>query len=191
MCHPSRNLAGDLARGWDHRVSRRSKRGMQPDGPFVQHSLKMRVSYAWRFLPANARLVVGSLEVEHMQQGGAENGRLKRTYADFERDGVPRKGIALAIRQAEALGFVVVAFRARPSIAEFRRCSEFRLTYLSGRGPDAPAMTHEWRRIQSEEQAIAALREAETIRSPEHVRKAVDSMPKPDPAALGRRQSVG
>lgn len=157
-------------------MSRRSKKN-HIAGPFVAHSLEMRTSIAWRFLPMNARRVVDLLEVEHMNQGGAENGKLKQTHKDLERGGVPRKAVTLSIRQTEALGFVECTFRAQPSIAEFRRCNEYRLTFLSGRGEKAPAATHDWRRIQTEEQAKAALLAAGQYRSPEHVRKAVRSLP--------------
>jgi hypothetical protein len=72
---------------------------------FVTHPLSLRLSPAWQALPNNARRILDRLEVEHMQHGGADNGHLPCTYADFEKAGVRRKSIALAIRQCVALGF--------------------------------------------------------------------------------------
>jgi hypothetical protein len=111
-------------------MSRRKKNVLI--GPFVSHSLKMRVSPAWRHLSDNARRLLSRLEVEHMSHGGARNGNLPCTYSDFERAGLRRASVARAIREAEALGFLEVTERGGRSISEFRRPSTYRLTMCPG-----------------------------------------------------------
>ena len=128
-------------------------------GAFVAHSLEMRTSPAWRHLPDDARRLLDQLEVEHMAHGGAQNGRLICTYADFHRGGLRRSSISLAIRQAVALGFLKVANSGQRSVAQFRNASWYTLTYLHGRG-QSPNPTDDWRRIKTEEAAQSMLAEA-------------------------------
>lgn len=102
--------------------------------PFVMHYLEMRTSVAWRHLPNNARRVLDRLEVEHMHHSGRENGNLKVTYTSFAKAGIRRASIALAIRQAVALGFIRVTERGGRTITDQRWPSKYRLTYVDGRG---------------------------------------------------------
>lgn len=143
-------------------------------GSFVSHPLEMRRSPAWLVTPDHARRVLDRLEVEHMEHAGAMNGELPCTYADFEANGVPRKAIALALRQLEALGFIEVMSRGRISRAEFRRPSLYRLTYVYGRaGKGIAGPTNEWKRWATATDAQAALASAAAGRSEEHVRRSL------------------
>ncbi|GGC70783.1 hypothetical protein [Chelatococcus reniformis] len=139
-------------------MSRRTK-ARTIEGPFVSHSHAMRISPAWRHLPDDARRVLDQLEVEHMEHGGTENGRLIRTYSDFERGGIRRASVALAIRQASALGFLEITASGQRSAAQFRQANFYRLTYVIGRAPSPPP-TNDWRRIASDTAAAAALSQA-------------------------------
>ncbi len=144
---------------------------------FVLHRLSMRRSPAWKVLPDHARRVMAAIEDEHMAHGGAQNGALACTYVDFEAAGVPRKAIALALRQLEALGFIRVVERGRPSISEYRSPSRYQLTYVFGRsvmrdGQATSLRTDDWVRISTLEEARAALEAAAALRSAEHVRRA-------------------
>lgn len=130
-------------------------------GAFVAHPLELRRSPAWRALPDDARRVLMRLELEHMEHGGACNGALACTYTDFADDGLRRSSISLAIRQCVALGFLEVTQAGRRSISDFRRPSLYRLTHLNGCGP-SPEATHEWKCFGTTEDAMAALRKAET-----------------------------
>ena len=122
---------------------------------FVAHSRELRESPAWRALPDNARRLLDRLELEHMLHGGAENGRLPVTYSDFEGAGLRRKSISLAIRQCVAFGFLEITRRGGRSISDIRPPSLYRLTYVHGRGGGG-APTDEWRKILTDEQAMAA-----------------------------------
>jgi hypothetical protein len=124
---------------------------------FISHRRSMRESFAWQFLPDNARRVLDRLELEHMRHGGAENGKLICTYSDFAKAGIRRASIALALRQCQALGFLECTRRGW-SISEFRTPSRYRLTYVFGRGEHGHP-TDEWSRIKCAEDAREALRQ--------------------------------
>ena len=157
-------------------MTRRRKRE-RIDEAFIVHRLSMRRSPAWRVLPDHARRVMAAFEEEHMAHGGAQNGALVCTYVDLQAAGVPRKAIALALRQLEALGFIRVVERGRPSISEYRSPSRYQLTYAYGRsvmrgGETVNLRTDDWTRFSTLEEAWTALKAAATLRSAEHVRRA-------------------
>lgn len=139
-------------------MSRKTRKGAIV-GAFVAHPLELRRSPAWRALSDEGRRILARLELEHMEHGGASNGALACTYADFVDDGMRRTSIPAAIRQCVALGFLEVTQAGRPSIAEFRRPNLYRLTYLNGRDR-SPEPTHEWRSIGTDEAASAAVAKA-------------------------------
>ena len=157
-------------------MSRRGKRDRITEA-FVAHRLSMRRSPAWKVLPDHARRVMAAIEDEHMAHGGAQNGALVCTYVDFQAAGVPRKAIALALRQLEALGFIRVVERGRPAISEYRSPSRYQLTYVHGRsvmrdGEAISLRTDDWIRFSTLEEARTALEAAAILRSPEHLRRA-------------------
>jgi hypothetical protein len=136
-------------------------------GPFVLHSLEMRESPAWRALSDNARRILDRVEVEHMGHGGAENGKLICTYDDFCKAGIRRNSISRAIRECVALGFLEITVLGGLKRADIRRPSNYRLTYVNGRGK-SPDPTHDWRKIATSEHAAEAIlgesKEAKTQR---------------------------
>jgi hypothetical protein len=142
-----------------------SKKRAAFDGPFIGHTLEFRRSAAWRALPDRARRVLDRIELEYLEHAGFNNGELICTYSDFVEAGLCRSRIALAIRQCVALGFL----EARPgkrAIAKYRNPSLYRLTYQLTRvtGKDSIQPTHEWRRIKTDEDAVAALERAAKAR---------------------------
>ncbi len=144
---------------------------------FVTHTLAMRRSPAWCVLPNHARRFLSCLEDEHMAHGGAQNGKLQATYEQLEAKGIPKKAIALAIRQCEALGFVEVMHRGSPSLSVYRDPSRYRLTYVYGRhvmqfGEHVSLRTDEWKSLATLEDAFAALEGAAQVKSEKHVRRA-------------------
>lgn len=145
-------------------MSRRKLKQNKIVGGFITHKREMRESAAWRALPDNARRVLDRLELEHLRHGGAENGKLICTYADFERAGLRRASVSLAIRQATALGFIVIERQGYRTSAEFRAPSLYRLTYVYGCG-SSPNPTDDWHRIKDEAQAMATLIGALAARS--------------------------
>jgi len=129
---------------------RRSNRRTRIGGQFAPRLIEMLESSAYRALSLSAHRVLARLEIELGHHGGADNGALPVTHDDFERYGIHRHAIGAALREAEALGFIEVTERGRAGNAEFRRPNLFRITYLPTNylGP-----THEWKQIQTMEQA--------------------------------------
>jgi hypothetical protein len=129
-----------------------SKRRNAIRDQFVPRTLSMLESPAFRVLSRAAFLVLARIEIEHMHHGGAENGHLPVTYDDFVQYGIHRHAIAPAIRELAALGFIEITQRGRAGNREFRAPSKYRLTYRNAKGAPGDG-THEWRWIQSSEQA--------------------------------------
>lgn len=123
-------------------MSRRQRRTTIA-GQWIAHRIDMLRSPAWRALSLSARRILDRLEIEHASHGGAENGRLPCTYADFHRYGLHRHAIGPAIREAVALGFLEITQPGRAGNAEFRSPNYFRLTYVS----TSVAPTDEWQKI--------------------------------------------
>ncbi len=146
-------------------MSRRKDKAVQEHGSWVMHRRLMKESPAWRAAPDNVRRVLDRLELEHMRHGGTANGQLIVTYDEFQRWGIRRASIALAIRQAVGLGFLEVTRAGYKSAAEFRVPSLYRLTYVFGRGREGRQdPTDEWERISSDDEAQAILSEARAPR---------------------------
>jgi hypothetical protein len=130
----------------------RRERRTSIGGQFAPRLIEMISSPAFRVLSLSARRVLDRLEIEMASHGGTDNGNLPCTYDDFEKYGIHRHAIAPAIREAEALGFIEVTARGRAGNAEWRTPNLFRLTYRhtkNGKGDG----THEWRKIETIEQA--------------------------------------
>jgi hypothetical protein len=124
-------------------------------GQFVPHRIDLIESPAWRVLSLSARRVLDRIEIEMCHHGGhRENGKLPVTFDDFVRHAVRRNSVASAIREAVALGLVVVSEQGRGGNAEFRSPNKYRLTYIcteaanpAAKYPDPP--TDDWKRIET------------------------------------------
>jgi hypothetical protein len=139
---------------------RRRRRRSAIGGQFSARLIEMIKSPAFRSTSLGARKILDCIEVEHAAHGGNDNGRLPVTYSDIEKYGLERKSIAPAIRELCALGLLEITERGRPSKADWRFPSKFRLTY---RWSDDQAPTHEWRRIRDLDHGkrVAAIARAE------------------------------
>jgi hypothetical protein len=111
----------------------------------------MLESPAYRALSLSAHRVISRIEVELGHHGGTDNGKLPVTYDDFQKYGIHRHAIASAIRECVALGFLEITEPGRAGNAEFRAPNLFRLTYAYASGTEP---THDWQRIETEEQAL-------------------------------------
>ncbi len=139
------------------------KGAIRERGAWVMHRLAMKESPAWRALPDNARRLLDRLELEHMQHGGSQNGSLVCTYGQFAGAGIRRASVALAIRQAVALGFLEITQAGYRTAAEFRAPNLFRLTYVHGRLKNTDP-TDEWEAIKGHDEAASALAAASVQR---------------------------
>jgi hypothetical protein len=132
-------------------------------GQFSPRLIEMLESPAYRVLSRAAQLLISRVEIELAHHGGNDNGRLPVTKEDFVAYGIHPASVAPAIREAEALGFIEVTERGRGGNAEHRSPNMFRLTFpfVDRRRPP----THEWRRIETIEEAEQIAKEARNAKS--------------------------
>ena len=170
--------------------SRDRKKALEwPDEPFVQFGLSFLASPAFKVLSAAAVQVFWRLNIEHMEHGGRDNGKLPCTYSDFEKYGVRRKSISKALDELEALGFIETIRKGhlRPE-GDSGSPSLYRITcrhvYRSD-GFDVP--TNEWRRfdsVVSAKQAISAHHQKASSERLERYHKRFGSRLKASPAKV-------
>ena len=128
--------------------------------PFVQLSVELFSSPAWRALSINGRRLVDFLLIRHMQHGGSENGNLVATYDELEEFGIARRLLHKTIQDVERLGLIIVERGGRKGFTQ-THFSRFRLTFLPDRCVSDRGViyfgepTNEWRQITS--QAAAAI----------------------------------
>jgi hypothetical protein len=91
----------------------RKKNRPPTDDNWIWLTREMLSSYAFRQLSGNALDLIFRVAVEHLANGGRENGELLVTYDDFESYGIPRKAIYASIQEAEALGWIIRTVRGR------------------------------------------------------------------------------
>ncbi len=135
------------------------------DEEFIKHERSLLESPAWWARSPHLARLLDLLELEHLHNGGKENGRLRLTYGQIAAVGVPRKFIASIIAEGEALGLIVATRGPRESRTK-SAMTEYRITYLPTR-MDTPEFRitpfhfdkpgHEWRQIDADKAtAIAA-----------------------------------
>ena len=119
-----------------------------PEGePWFWLTREIIESEAWSQLSLAARRVIDRILVEHMGQGGKENGRLIVTYDDFQTYGIRRQSLPDAIALAVKLGFVDVTTRGRRSAGHNRTPSTYGITWLP-RHDWAPA-SNRWKAVSA------------------------------------------
>jgi hypothetical protein len=125
--------------------------------PFIPHRRSMLESPAWRMLPPLARQVVDAIELELMRHAGKDNGQLVVSYADFAKyctASTHKRLIARAIREAEALGFLIIV-RGTAGVGKNRLPNQYRLTYMLGLNGGPPS--DEWSEIETIKDAQSRL----------------------------------
>lgn len=129
---------------------RKTNRFTQLETPFAARPIRLLESPAYRALSLSGHRVLSRVEIEFAAHGGTNNGLLAVTYDDFGDYGIHRHAVAPAIREVVALGLVEVTEAGRAGNAEWRKPNVFRLTY---RHTDNGPPTHEWERIETDQQA--------------------------------------
>ncbi len=145
----TRKQSGDIMVAPLQTVTRPYRRN-KITGQFAARLIEMLESDAYRVLSLSAHRLLARLEIELAHHGGRDNGRLPVTFDDFEKYGIDRHAVALAMREVEALGFIEVTERGRAGNAEFRTPNKFRITY---RPAGSAGATDEWRKIKTIEEA--------------------------------------
>jgi hypothetical protein len=135
----------------------KSKRPNAIGENWVSYPRSMLESRAFRALGHAAIRVMHRIEIEHLANGGAENGRLIVTYNQFEEWGISRNSIGPAMRELVALGFLEVTEKGIAS-NENGRPNRFRLTYVNVKSREQP--TNEWRRVVTIDEADRLVKEA-------------------------------
>jgi hypothetical protein len=108
-------------------------------------------SPAFRYLSPLAKQVLHAIELEHLRHGGKENGNLIVPYNTIRTycRGASKRKIAQALRELEALGFVVVH---RGQVNGSKRApSRYLLTHLPGHNGGPPR--DDWSEIKTDDQA--------------------------------------
>jgi hypothetical protein len=95
-------------------------------GSFTALLTEMLESPAWRVLSLSARRVLDRVSIELRRHGGHAAKGLCVTYVDFQEYGIDRHAIALAIREAVALGFLTIIRQGRAGNREYRQESRSR-----------------------------------------------------------------
>jgi hypothetical protein len=116
-------------------------------------TIEMMESPAYCALSLSAHRVIARIRIEHAHHGGKDNGKLPVTFQNFEAYGVHRHGIAPAIREAEALGFIRTTKEGRPGVKGYQIANEFALTHLAT--DENRAATDDWQKIETMEGALA------------------------------------
>ena len=114
------------------------------DGQFVPRRREMLRSPALRVLSLTARRILDRLDLEHVNHGGKDNGRLPVTFADLKKFGMANPNHnARGFRELCALGFIEKTRTGRAGIGEHRSANLFRITYLAADGKaDAIVLDH-------------------------------------------------
>ncbi|MEM9762075.1 MAG: hypothetical protein AAF968_06140 [Pseudomonadota bacterium] len=152
----------------------RAKDGNKSDvkPPFVLRSLEMYQSLAWQALDFVEKAILECLEIEHLSQGGAQNGRLIVTYNEFEKAGIRRSKIKRALDRLQALGFIEYSTFGYDEACGKRHANNYTLTYVNSRHETrkgayhpAPRPSNAWRKLNSEAGVKRALARAEKKRA--------------------------
>lgn len=130
------------------RTGRAAAKNRPPKGAaFIWHTHEMLTSEAWLAMGVNSRRVLERVEIEHMDHGGTENGRLIVTHKNFLDFGVNASEIHPAIQELVFLGFLRYVQGGRWGGSN--RPSKYRITWLPDKS-EASA-TNEWRGVTAEQ----------------------------------------
>jgi len=126
-----------------------------------------------RVLSLSERRALERIELEHLEHGGMENGKLPVTYADFEKWGVRRDSIAGAIRTLEGLGLIEITRHGYAGAVEKRAPSLYRLTFLAAwnAGRADGTGTHEYLKTKTVEEAELIAVRARNARNPRNAER--------------------
>ena len=123
--------------------------------PFVQLTVELLRSPAWRCRSINCTRLIDFLLIEHLQHSGSENGNLRGTYNQLVAFGIRRGSIRPAIDQAERLGLVEYHREPRLTFTDDYPL-RFRLTFLPDKVINEEKQayygspTDDWRKITGE-----------------------------------------
>jgi hypothetical protein len=118
-------------------------------------------------------MAMSRIEIELRHHGGRDNGKLPVTFQDFVDYGIHKDGVAPALRELEAVGIIRIQ-HGRAGNAEYRTPNLFFLTFANERDGKKDPPPHDWRKIETIEQAeefVRKARAAKNLRAVERGRK--------------------
>ena len=116
----------------------------KPKPPFFADTLEFKVSIAVRQLSAPARKILDFLIIEHLKNGGAENGNLAAPYSQIEDFGVSSRDISKAFLMLDVFG-LVKRTNENEMIEGRKNMARYRLTMLPDKLGNLPS--DEWSKI--------------------------------------------
>lgn len=116
----------------------------KPKTPFFADTLELKESIAVRELSAPARKIFDFLIIEHLRNGGAENGNLAAPYSQIEDFGVSSRDISKAFLMLDVFG-LVKRTNENEFIAGRKNMARYRLTMLPDKFGNLPS--DEWAKI--------------------------------------------
>jgi hypothetical protein len=141
-----------MTQNHDTRPGRRRRNTIK--GAFSGRTVEMLNSPAWRVLSLAAHRVIDRVAIAVRYHGGHQKAGVPVTYQQFIDYGIgDRNAVAPAIREAAALGFLVIVHKGRAGIAEYREPSRYQLTFEHH--TDVEPEHFRWRKIRELEQAQA------------------------------------
>jgi hypothetical protein len=116
--------------------------------PFIMLSREVLNSYAWRAASGDCHKWIYRIAEEHMAHGGTMNGQLKVTKRNMIEYAIRKHdNVAPAMREALALGLIILTERGRGGNAESRKAHQFALAIL--KDSKEKYFGTEWKRFRS------------------------------------------
>ena len=115
--------------------------------PWVWLTRELLLSDAYQSLGITARRFIDFLFIEHMSQGGCENGKLTAPYDQLAAFGCSRRLIKSAIQETVEAGLVEVTHQGGRFQGE-KIPSRYRITFYHSLAGEPP--TNEWKKLSKE-----------------------------------------
>ncbi|MFK0339187.1 hypothetical protein ACIQT7_18115 [Agrobacterium deltaense] len=131
------------------------KKSWTVPGAWSPRRLELLVSPAWRNAPRAMKALLEELEIENMRHKGSANGQLFKSYTQFVEAGFNKTTVSSMTKMAEALGLLKVNRNSGVGKPDLRDACAYTLTYLPTGIGGSVAPTDEWKRVRTDEQALA------------------------------------
>lgn len=119
----------------------------KPTPPFFAYTLELMTSPAFHGLRIPARKIFDFIVIEHMRQGGAENGNLAAPYRQLVEFGISERDISKSINMLIAFGLIRrTDIKDESQFTAGRRAmARYRLTMIPDKWGNLPS--DEWTKI--------------------------------------------
>jgi hypothetical protein len=132
-----------------HSAKRGAISGRPPENePWVWMTLEMLQSTTWGALSISARRILDALLLEHLSNGGRENGNLAVTYRQLAAFGVSKNDIYKGLTELQICGFIRLVkqgFRMSGGGEPSRFAITWLVTFLAT--PNAAVPSDDWRGV--------------------------------------------